>query len=120
VVQDIGRLPSEVEVALFRVVQESLTNIHRHSGSARANIRLTRDEGHVLVQVQDRGRGMRLESSADSGNTIQTIGVGILGMRERLRQLGGRLEIESSYGGTTVTAIVPLARRAYAANSAGG
>jgi PAS domain S-box-containing protein len=120
VVRDIGRLPSEVEMALFRVVQESLTNIHRHSGSARADIRLTKEGDQVLVQVKDRGRGMRLESSADSGNTIQSIGVGILGMRERLRQLGGRLEIKSSYGGTTVTAIVPLARRAYAANSAGG
>ena len=120
VVQEIGRLPTDVEMALFRVVQESLTNIHRHSGSTSANIRLTREGNQVLVQVRDLGRGMRLESSADSGDTIQTIGVGILGMRERLRQLGGRLEIESSYGGTTVTAIVPFGRRAYAANSAGG
>jgi two-component system NarL family sensor kinase len=120
VVQEIGRLPTDVEMALFRVVQESLTNIHRHSGSASANIRLTREGDQVLVQVRDRGRGMGLESSPDSEDTIQTIGVGILGMRERLRQLGGRLEIESSYRGTTVTAIVPFARRAYAANSAGG
>jgi signal transduction histidine kinase len=120
VMQEIGRLPSEVEMALFRVVQESLTNIHRHSESHSANIRLTKEGEQVLVQVKDRGRGMLLESSADSGGTIKTLGVGILGMRERLRQLGGRLEIESCYGGTTVTAIVPSARRAYAANSAGG
>src|SRR5262249_49779249 len=119
-VHDVGRLASEVEVALFRVVQESLTNIHRHSGSTGANIRLMKEGDQVLVQVKDRGRGIRLETSGNSGDTIQTLGVGILGMRERLRQLGGRLEIESSYGGTTVTAIVPFAGRAYAANSAGG
>ena len=85
-------------MALFRVVQESLTNIHRHSGSTSAHIRLMKDGDQVLVQVKDRGRGMRVEMSADTGDTIQTLGVGILGMRERLRQLGGRLEMESSYG----------------------
>jgi signal transduction histidine kinase len=120
VVPDLGRLPSEVEMALFRVVQESLTNIHRHSGSTSASIRLTKEGDQVLVQVKDRGRGIRLEAAADAGNTIQSLGVGILGMRERLRQLGGRLEIESTYGGTTVTAVVPFARRTYAANTAGG
>ena len=120
VVPDVGRLPSEVEMALFRVVQESLTNIHRHSGSTSASIRLTKEGDQVLVQVKDRGRGIRFEAAADAGNTIQSLGVGILGMRERLRQLGGRLEIESTYGGTTVTAVVPFARRTYAANTAGG
>jgi signal transduction histidine kinase len=117
---DVGKLPSEVEMALFRVVQESLTNIHRHSGSTSASVRLTKEGDKVLVQVKDRGRGIRFESAPGSGDTIQSLGVGILGMRERLRQLGGRLEIESSYGGTTVTAVVPFARRAYAANTAGG
>ena len=120
VAPDVGRLPSEVEMALFRVVQESLTNIHRHSGSTSASIRLTKEGDQVLVQVKDRGRGIRFEAAADAGNTIQSLGVGILGMRERLRQLGGRLEIESTYGGTTVTAVVPFARRTYAANTAGG
>ena len=94
-----GRLPPAMELALFRVVQESLGNVHRHSGSDCARIRLERDAEEVRLEIQDNGRGMPNGTQA---------GVGLAGMRERLRQLGGRLEIESDAEGTTVLASLPL------------
>src|SRR5947207_1097120 len=99
---DFGRLPSELETAIFRVVQESLTNIHRHSGSSVAKIQLRQIGDEVAVQVSDKGKGIpsdKLEEMSSTG----TPGVGIRGMRERLRQLGGALEIESAKVGTIVT-----------------
>jgi signal transduction histidine kinase len=102
-----GRLPSELETAVFRVVQESLTNIHRHSGSEVATIRIRRRDRQVLVQVEDRGRGIPLEKQEELA-THGTVGVGIRGMRERLRQLGGTLEIQSSGSGTLVTVLLPI------------
>jgi signal transduction histidine kinase len=94
-----GRLPPAMELALFRVMQESLGNVHRHSGSDCALIRLERDAEEVRMEIQDNGRGM-----PDGAR----VGVGLSGMRERLRQLGGRLEIESDAEGTTVLASLPL------------
>jgi PAS domain S-box-containing protein len=94
-----GRLPPAMELALFRVIQESLGNVHRHSGSDCALIRLERDAEEVRMEIQDNGRGMTEGARA---------GVGLSGMRERLRQLGGRLEIESDAEGTTVLASLPL------------
>ena len=99
----LGRLPSETERALFRVVQESLGNVHRHSGSPTATIRIAREDGAVILEVTDQGCGLRVR---DDG-TVAKAGVGLGGMRERVRQLGGRFEIESSGRGTTVRAIVP-------------
>jgi PAS domain S-box-containing protein len=99
----LGRLPAETERALFRVVQESLGNVHRHSGSPTATIRIARDNGHVTLEVTDQGCGLRVR---DDG-TVAKAGVGLAGMRERVRQLGGRFEIESSGRGTTVRAIAP-------------
>lgn len=107
VIEDIGRLPLEVETALFRIVQESLTNIRRHSGSETASIRLEKKGGEVLLEIADRGSGMPTHGSADSIESIADLGVGIPGMRQRLRQLGGRLQIESTAEGTTVVAVVP-------------
>lgn len=101
-VQNIGRLPSDIETALFRIVQESLTNVRRHSGSDTASIRLEKRAGEVKLQISDRGRGML----GGAGETAE-LGVGISGMRQRLIQLGGRLDIESSPGGTTITALIP-------------
>jgi PAS domain S-box-containing protein len=91
---DFGRLPQDFETAIFRVVQECLTNIHRHSESLVANIRITRDNKQVFVEVEDKGKGIPPEKryAMDSAGTP---GVGIRGMRERLRQLGGSLEISS-------------------------
>ena len=99
----LGRLPADTERALFRVVQESLGNVHRHSRSRTATIRITREDANVVLEVVDQGRGMHIR---DDG-TVPKVGVGLAGMRERVRQLGGRFEIESSERGTTVRAIVP-------------
>ena len=108
---DFRRLPSQMETALFRVVQESLTNIYRHSGSATAEIRLERDESQVQLRVKDRGRGINARGNG-GGRAKQTgaLGVGISGMRERLRQLGGHLEVHSNGVGTSVTAVLPLGK----------
>lgn len=109
---DLRRLPRELETALFRIVQESLTNIHKHSGSPTAAIRLAQGGGEIRVEVEDRGRGIPpgiLETGREI--TVRGLGVGIPGMRERVRQLGGRLEIQSGSGGTTVRAILPAANR---------
>jgi PAS domain S-box-containing protein len=95
---NIGRLPAELETAIFRIVQECLTNIHRHSGSSSASIVILRDVQKVSVEICDQGKGIRMPLRA---------GVGIQGMRERVRQLGGQLEIDSGKSGTRITAIVP-------------
>ncbi len=105
--EQIGRLPTEVELALFRIVQEALANVHRHSGSGTAAIRLTREARWVVLRVADAGRGMPAEASAEADQTMRRLGVGIPGMRERLRQLGGHLEIQSGERGTVILAGVP-------------
>jgi PAS domain S-box-containing protein len=99
VAADFGRLAEQTEIALFRVVQESLANVLRHSGSDIATVRLAHEDGSVVLEIEDHGRGM-----ADAAAR----GVGITGMRERLQHLGGRLEIESDSGGTIVRAVLPL------------
>ena len=106
---DFGRLPAEMETAIFRVVQESLTNIHRHSGSPVARIQLREPGEHVVVEIADKGKGIppeKLEEMASTG----TPGVGIRGMRERLRQLGGAVDIESGKSGTVVVVTLPVPR----------
>jgi PAS domain S-box-containing protein len=110
-----GRLSNEAEIALFRVVQECLTNIHRHSGSATAAIRIVRNDGTVKLEVQDEGKGMPAER-VSLLNTTGTFGVGIRGMRERLRQLGGSLEVGSDEKGTLVAAT--LRDKGFHANAA--
>lgn len=108
---DFGRLPSEMETAIFRVVQECLTNIHRHSGSPVAKIVLRQRRDEIVVEINDQGKGIsveKLEEMASSG----TPGVGIRGMRERLRQLGGTLEMQSNSSGTTVTIRLPAEQAA--------
>jgi len=105
---DLGRLPQDLETAIFRIVQECLTNIHRHSQSPVASIRISRSDGQVSLEVADEGKGIPQEKrqSMDSGGTP---GVGIRGMRERIRQLGGTLEIRSNGRGTIVVARLPVA-----------
>jgi len=103
-----GRLGQETETAFFRIVQESLSNIQRHSGSPTAKIRLRGDASRVELEVSDRGRGMD-QTAVERGRSARTrLGVGILGMRERMTQLGGKLEVESNSSGTTVRAAIPL------------
>ena len=106
-----GTLPKEMDIALFRVVQEALTNIHRHSKSSVAKITLERVGGKVRVTVQDRGVGMPPASAATGWSP--PMGIGIAGMRERVNQLGGVLNIQSEPGrGTTVIVELPLSARA--------
>ena len=105
---DFGRLSRESETAIFRTVQECLTNIHRHSESPTARIRIALSDSHVRVEVEDRGKGIPAEKQFEMAST-GTPGVGIRGMRERLRQLGGSLEINSSGKGTLVVAQLPRA-----------
>ena len=106
---ELGRLPHEMELSIFRLVQECLTNIHCHASSPTAGIRIIRDDACIRVEVEDAGRGIpaerlvALQSSARSG-------VGFRGMRERLRRLGGTLDIRSSGPGTRVIAILPAPR----------
>jgi PAS domain S-box-containing protein len=105
-VEEGDRLPPQLESALFRVAQESLANIHRHSGAARAYIRLWRQGSTVALEIEDDGKGFK--RAAASFGEPQTLGVGIVGMRIRLRQLGGDLRIKSGPGGTTVTAMAAI------------
>jgi len=106
---EFTRVGREIELALFRVLQESLTNVHRHSESPTADIRLTRKEARVVLEIADKGRGIPPELLAQSNRSwIGSMGVGLRGMIERIRQLGGELEISSSESGTVVTAGVPV------------
>jgi len=103
--ENFGRLPAELELAIFRVVQECLTNVHRHSGSHSASIRISNDDDVICVEVSDQGKGInpsRLQEIQSGG-----AGVGVRGMQERLRQFGGELRIEAFDTGTTVTARIP-------------
>jgi PAS domain S-box-containing protein len=104
--ETLERLSSEIETTIFRIVQEGLTNVHRHSGSRRAWIRLALDERSVELEIRDEGCG--IPPSADGVLHRPILGVGIAGMRERLRQFNGSLAIESSSGGTTVRATIPI------------
>ena len=101
---DFGRLPDELEIAIFRIVQECLTNIHRHSGSTTATIRLHQEGDRLTVQVQDRGKGISPEKQHELIE-LGRGGVGFAGMRERLRRLGGTLEIKSDGSGTMICAL---------------
>ncbi|HEX4782812.1 MAG TPA: PAS domain S-box protein [Candidatus Sulfotelmatobacter sp.] len=104
--EDFGRLPADLELAVFRIVQESLTNIHRHSGSKTASIRLFRAEDKVLLQIEDQGKGI----SADKLIAIkaQRTGVGMTGMRERIRHFKGGMDIQSNGTGATIVVTIPL------------
>jgi PAS domain S-box-containing protein len=103
-----GRLPQETETALFRIVQESLSNIQRHSGSEAAKISLSTGTAWARLEIRDQGKGMEQRPVQLQGTGRARLGVGILGMRERMTQLGGKLEIESGPSGTTVRARIPL------------
>jgi signal transduction histidine kinase len=91
---DFGRLPRDSELALFRVLQESLTNVHRHSESKAASIRLAVREGAKVLEIEDDGKGIPQELLNQAGEAwMSSLGVGVRGMNERMRQLGGKLEI---------------------------
>lgn len=101
------RFAPEMELSLFRVVQEALVNIHRHSGSTTASIRLDHTNGKVTLEVADQGKGIDPETLRLFHEGHSNLGVGISGMRERIRQLGGELLVESNHTGATVRALLP-------------
>jgi len=105
---DSERLPGDIETALFRVLQESLTNVHRYSGSAEVSVRFQRQQDVVMLEVTDRGCGIPAELLLSLAEGRAQMGVGLCGMRERLDELHGTLEINSSAAGTTLRAFVPL------------
>jgi PAS domain S-box-containing protein len=107
--EGFGRLRRDMELAVFRLVQESLTNIHRHSGSKRAMIEIFRTPEQVLVEVRDEGKGISCEKLAE----IQSrgAGFGIRGMRERARQFNGEMTIESDGHGTLFRVTIPVAKK---------
>jgi PAS domain S-box-containing protein len=103
-----GRLKPDIEVALFRVVQESLTNIQRHSGSLRAKIRMDRNQEQLALEVSDSGRGNSGDRRSQDVELPFRPGVGLASMHERVKLIGGRLAIESSSTGTTVRVTIPV------------
>ena len=110
--ESFERLPLDTETALFRIVQESLINIHRHAESETAGIWLRRDAEALVLEIEDRGHGIPNASLKHIMSGGGVVGVGIAGMCERIEQLGGRLEITSGNHGTTVRARLPLAKDA--------
>jgi PAS domain S-box-containing protein len=100
---DLGRLSTDAEIAIFRVVQECLTNIYRHSGSGWCSLKLERQPDVLVLEIRDSGCGM-----ANPSDVVRPTGVGLRGMEERLRQLGGSLTIDSNADGTTIVAMLPV------------
>jgi signal transduction histidine kinase len=111
----LGRLSSEVELAIFRVLQESLTNVHRHSGSSTAHVRLWMNEDLVCMEVEDHGKGI---ASHDDPRLPRPLGVGLQGMSERMRNIGGKLEVHSGNQGTVIRATAPSSQPAAASAKA--
>jgi signal transduction histidine kinase len=116
--EDLGRLPAEIETTVYRLIQEGLTNVARHSHSPVARIRLERDPVELRVEIQDEGKGIPDEvwNRPDLGSV--SVGLGITVMRERIRQMCGRLEIQSSPQGTTIRAFLPIAPQPVSAGAA--
>ena len=105
---DLQRLPDMIEIALFRVLQESLTNVHRHSGAKSAEISVEVDAEQVTIEIRDHGHGMPAHIIRQIEAETSKLGVGLAGMRERIHELGGRFVVSSSNRGTTVQATIPL------------
>jgi signal transduction histidine kinase len=112
--EDFGRLPHDMELLIFRLVQEGLTNIHRHSESKTAAIRIARESNQITLKIQDQGKGMSTArlAAVRSGRS----GFGIRGMKERLCQFEGTIDIESDGAGTRVVATIPLPKAALQEN----
>src|SRR6266567_129943 len=116
---DLGRLPSEVEMTLFRVLQESLTNIHRHSRASAAGVSIVLQDGSVRMQIADSGCGIPQHLLREWREMRAPLGVGMAGMLERTREMGGSFDVQSSSSGTTLTIVIPVSEAAKTAvNSA--
>ena len=114
--EEMERLPENVELALFRILQEALTNVHRHSGATRAGVSLRSDASGLTLQVHDNGKGVSEEKLSRLRETNNSTGVGLAGMRERVRELGGKMEIESGAAGTRISFVV-LKKKTFQANA---
>jgi len=109
--EKMERPPRNCELVLFRILQESLTNVHRHSGASAATVRLQREANALRLEIADNGKGIPEDRLRNLHASANRTGVGIAGMRERVRELGGKLEIHSkAMGGTTVHVSLPLVR----------
>ena len=106
--ESLGRFPRDLEIAAFRIVQETLTNVHRHSGSSTAKINIWRSTNQLRLKVEDQGKGMILPAFGKDDRENAILGVGISGIRERVRQLGGQMQIRSGEWGTAVEVVFPL------------
>jgi PAS domain S-box-containing protein len=105
---NFGRITPEGELALFRILQESLTNVHRHSGSATAAVKLSKMDGEAVLEIVDSGKGISPALLQEFGHDwAGSLGVGLRGMNARVSQLGGKLEVQSTGSGTAVRARVP-------------
>jgi PAS domain S-box-containing protein len=104
--KEMGRLPRDLELGLFRILQECLTNIHKHSNSSTANISLSLANKQVRLKVEDQGKGIAT-TAKESGNEGRTSGVGLNGIRERVTNLGGLMQIRSGDWGTAVEVVFP-------------
>jgi len=108
--RNFPRLPRDLELAMFRILQEALTNVHRHAASPRAQIRLRIRDSNAVLEIEDHGKGIAPELLEQAGYEW-SLGIGLRGMSERMRQLGGHMELSSAPNeGTTVKAIAPLQR----------
>jgi signal transduction histidine kinase len=105
---NIGRFSAEIELTIFRIVQEALTNIHRHSGSQKGRIRVARSAAEVSIEIQDYGKGMPSGRLAEAQSNAP--GVGLRGMRERVHQLHGQINLKSDGSGTIVSVVLPVNR----------
>lgn len=106
----LPRFPDAIELAFFRALQESLTNVHRYSGASAVDIKVAVDGEDVSLTVRDYGRGIPAEIIRNFRDQGSGVGIGLSGMRERMKELGGRLELSSNGGGTTVCARVPMSK----------
>jgi len=106
--EKLTRLHPDIEIALFRAVQESLTNIHKHANSSLVDIRMTQEAKQVRLEIQDNGKGIPKERLKRLLDGAAEVGVGIAGMRERFHELGGSLELRSTRKGTAVIVTAPI------------
>jgi two-component system NarL family sensor kinase len=104
----VPRLPEKLELVLFRAIQEALTNLHRHSGSSAGEVSLCRRDNSVVLQVRDYGKGIAQQVLDQFLSTGSGVGVGLAGMRERVREQGGRLDIWSDSNGTLINITIPM------------
>lgn len=116
--ENLGRLSTRVETALFRIMQEALTNVHRHSGSHRVEITLTTDESFAILKIKDFGKGIQKEVLEKFRQSGSNVGVGLAGIRERVKELGGSFTIDSNGRGTQLRAVIPISERALNLHSA--